>query len=76
MQCANTESQNASLVQTLEVERQQAANAIKNLEDRLRDMQEHLNEKVRELGMAYNSHLPLDLEIEAFAGLLEAEERR
>ena len=63
-------------MQTLEVERQQAANAIKNLEEKLRNMQENLNEKIRELGMAYNSHLPLDLEIEAFAGMLEAEERR
>ena len=74
--CANTENQNASLVQTLEVERQQAANAIKNLEEKLRNMQENLNEKIRELGMAYNSNLPLDLEIDAFATLLEAEERR
>ncbi|XP_065070387.1 lamin-B1.S-like isoform X2 [Rhopilema esculentum] len=74
--CANTEYQNSSLIQTMEVERQQAANAIKNLEEKLRTMQENLNEKIRELGMAYNSHLPLDLEIDAFATLLEAEERR
>ena len=32
--------------------------------------------KVRELGLAYNAHVPLDLELDAFATLLEAEERR
>lgn len=58
------------------MERQQAANSIKNLEAKLRELQEALMAKVRELGLAYNAHLPLDLELDAFATLLEAEERR
>ena len=58
------------------MERQQSANAIKNLEAKLRELQEALMNKVRELGLAYNAHVPLDLEIDAFATLLDAEERR
>ncbi len=75
-QCASTDQQNSSLIQTLEVERQQAANTIKNLEEKLRNLQEHLNAKIRELGLAYNANAPLDLELEAFAAILEAEEKR
>ncbi len=74
--CASTDQQNSSLIQTLEVERQQAANTIKNLEEKLRTLQDHLNEKIRELGLAYNSNAPLDLELEAFGAILEAEEKR
>lgn len=70
------EAQNAGLVQSLEMERQQASNTIKNLEAKLRELQEALMAKVRELGLAYNAHLPLDLELDAFATLLETEERR
>ena len=70
------EAQNAGLIQSLEMERQQAANTIKNLEAKLRELQEALMAKVRELGLAYNAHLPLDLELDAFGTLLEAEERR
>ncbi|XP_078348214.1 lamin-B1.S-like isoform X3 [Oculina patagonica] len=74
--CSSLEGQNAGLIQSLEMERQQAANTIKNLEAKLRELQEALMAKVRELGLAYNAHLPLDLELDAFATLLEAEERR
>jgi len=74
--CSSLEAQNAGLIQSLEMERQQATNTIKNLEAKLRELQEALMAKVRELGLAYNAHLPLDLELDAFATLLEAEERR
>ncbi|XP_031549204.1 lamin-B1-like [Actinia tenebrosa] len=74
--CSSLEAQNSSLIQSLEMERQQAANTIKNLEAKLRELQEALMAKVRELGLAYNAHVPLDLELGAFATLLEAEERR
>lgn len=70
------EAQNAGLIQSLEMERQHASNTIKNLEAKLRELQEALMAKVRELGLAYNAHLPLDLELDAFATLLETEERR
>ncbi|KAK3718286.1 hypothetical protein QZH41_010096, partial [Actinostola sp. cb2023] len=74
--CSSLEAQNGSLIQALEMERQQAANTIKNLEAKLRELQEALMAKVRELGLAYNAHVPLDLELDAFATLLETEERR
>lgn len=74
--CNSVEDQNRSLIHTLECERQQAANTIKELEAKLRDMHEHLNTKIRELNVAYNAQIPLDLEIEAFANLLDAEEKR
>ena len=76
LQCSSLEAQNSGLIQNLEMERQQAANTVKNLEAKLRELQEALMAKVRELGLAYNAHLPLDLELDAFATLLEAEERR
>ena len=75
-QCSSLEAQNSGLIQNLEMERQHAANTVKNLEAKLRELQEALMTKVRELGLAYNAHLPLDLELDAFATLLEAEERR
>lgn len=74
--CNAVEDQNRSLIHTLECERQQAQNTIKELEQKLREMQEHLNAKIRELNVAYNAQIPLDLEIEAFANLLDAEEKR
>ncbi|XP_015775595.1 PREDICTED: prelamin-A/C-like [Acropora digitifera] len=74
--CSSLEAQNSGLIQNLEMERQHAANTVKNLEAKLRELQEALMTKVRELGLAYNAHLPLDLELDAFATLLEAEERR
>jgi len=70
------ETQKAGLSQNLEKEHQQATNTIRSLEAKLRDGQETLRLKVRELSHAHNSHLPLDLELDAFASLLEAEERR
>lgn len=74
--CGSLEEQNRSLIHTLEVERQQASNNIQQLESKLREMQENLNTKIRELNVAYNANIPLDLEIEAFASMLDAEEKR
>ena len=70
------EEQNNSLIQAMEVERTQAANTIRDLEAKLRQSQEMVNNKIRELNHAYNMSIPVDLEIEAFAGLLDAEEKR
>lgn len=69
-------TQKADLMKNLERERQQASSTVKNLEDKLRDADETLAVKVQELGQAHNHHLPLDLELDAFATLLAAEERR
>ena len=70
------ETQKAGLIKNLEMERQQNANTIKNLEAKLREVDETLMAKVRELSLARSAHLPLNLELDALTTLLEAEERR
>jgi len=74
--CKSVEEQNAGLIQSMEVERTKAANTVRDLEAKLRGAQEKINNKIRELNHAYNMSIPVDLEIEAFAGLLDAEEKR
>lgn len=74
--CQGLDGQNRSLIQDLELERQQASNTIKNLEAKLRELQQALMVKIRELGLAYNAHTPIDLELNSLTALLEAEERR
>ena len=74
--CAAVEEQNQKLSQTMEVERTQKANTIRSLEEKLRKAQDKINDKIRELNLAHNTKIPVDLEIEAFAGLLDAEEKR
>jgi chromosome segregation ATPase len=70
------EGENKALIKTAEIERGQFANASAALEARIRNLQEDVNTKIRELSAAYNSNIPVDVEIEAFSGLLDAEERR
>lgn len=74
--CKSIEDQNSGLIQTMEVERTKSANTVHDLEAKLRNAQEKINNKIRELNHAYNMSIPVDLEIEAFAGLLDAEEKR
>ena len=74
--CKSVEEQNSGLIQSMEVERTKAANTVRDLEAKLRSSQEKVNNKIRELNHAYNMSIPVDLEIEAFAGLLDAEEKR
>merc|ERR1711964_386271 len=63
-------------IHEMEVERTQASQTIQKLEGHKRDLQEDINSKIRELNHAYNANIPVDIEIEAFSGLLDAEERR
>jgi hypothetical protein len=58
------------------MERQQSSNTIKNLEAKLREVQQALMTKIRELGLAYSMHTPIDLELGSLTALLEAEEKR
>jgi hypothetical protein len=58
------------------MERQQSSNTIKNLEAKLREVQQALMAKIRELGLAYSMHTPIDLELGSLTALLEAEEKR
>ena len=70
------DGQNRGLIQDLEIERQQSSNTIKNLEAKLREVQQALMAKIRELGLAYSMHTPIDLELSSLTALLEAEEKR
>lgn len=70
------DGQNRGLIQDLEMERQQSSNTIKNLEAKLREVQQALMAKIRELGLAYSMHAPIDLELSSLTALLEAEEKR
>lgn len=70
------DNENKTLIKTSEIERHQFATSIAALESRIRSLQEEVNTKIRELGAAYNSNIPVDVEIEAFSGLLDAEEKR
>ncbi|XP_028397529.1 lamin-B2-like [Dendronephthya gigantea] len=74
--CQTLDGQNRGLIQDLEMERQQAANTIKSLEAKLREVQQTLMAKIRELGLAYSMHTPIDLELGSLTALLEAEEKR
>ena len=58
------------------MERQQSSNTIKSLEAKLREVQQTLMAKIRELGLAYSMHSPIDLELNSLTALLEAEEKR
>ncbi|CAB3977920.1 lamin-L(I)-like isoform X1 [Paramuricea clavata] len=74
--CQTLDGQNRGLIQDLEMERQQSSNTIKNLEAKLREVQQALMAKIRELGLAYSMHTPIDLELGSLTALLEAEEKR
>merc|ERR1711962_1327147 len=74
--CKAIEDQNSGLIQSMEVERTKAANTVRDLEAKLRNAQDKINNKIREFNQAHNMNIPVDLEIEAFAGLLDAEEKR
>lgn len=70
------DNQNRNLIQSLELERHQSTNTIKTLESKLREVQQALMSKIRELGLAYSMHAPIDLELGSLTALLEAEEKR
>jgi len=70
------ENENKSLIKQAEIERQNFAIACANQEALIRRLKEDINTKIRELSAAYNSNIPVDIEIEAFNGLLDAEEKR
>jgi len=73
---AALDNENKTLIKTAEIERNQFATSTQHLEARIRQLQEDVNTKIRELSAAYNSNIPVDVEIEAFSGLLDAEEKR
>ena len=75
-QCISAHDQNKGLRHILEIERNSAVATINELEEKLQQMKENLDTKIRELNLANNSNIPIDLEIAALSRLLEAEESR
>ncbi|XP_047134345.2 vimentin isoform X1 [Hydra vulgaris] len=74
--CSSSQYQNRGLCHVLEIERQTAVNKISHLEEKLSKMKENLDMSMRELNLAKNSNIPINLEIAALSNLLEAEESR
>lgn len=73
---ANLNHQKQTLEDTLATERSRAADSVRSLEHKLREAQDLLVVKMREITTAREQRLPLKPEIEALKALLEEEERR
>ncbi|XP_071491279.1 prelamin-A/C-like [Diadema antillarum] len=67
---------NRNLRDTLGAERDRTGAHIRNLEDKLRDMQDCLVEKMREITKATDAKQPVRAELEALKGMLLEEERK
>jgi len=74
--CEALLNENKTLIHTAEIERGQFSSTCAQQEATIRKLTEDINTKIRELSAAYNSNIPVDVEIEAFSGLLDAEEKR
>ena len=57
-------------------ERQHAREHMQFLEEKLRDIQDVLVEKMRELNSSRDAQIPMKAEIEALKAVLEQEEKR
>ncbi|XP_030845501.1 prelamin-A/C [Strongylocentrotus purpuratus] len=75
-QLTAAESANRNLRDTVSIEREKTSAHIRNLEDKLRDMQEALVEKMREITKATDAKQPMRVELEALKGMLLEEERK
>ena len=75
-QVAGLEHQKESLENIMSNERQHAREHIQFLEKKLRDVQDVLVEKMRELSASRDAQIPLKAEIEALKVMLEQEEKR
>ncbi|CAL1537650.1 unnamed protein product [Lymnaea stagnalis] len=75
-QVSNLQHQKQTLEEAVSLERTRAADNIRQLEKKLRDVQDMLVVKMREVTNARESNIPLKAEIEALNVLLEEEERR
>ena len=75
-QVATLEHQKLTLEDAITVERNRAADGAQALERKLREVQDLLVTKMREVTTAREQNIPLKAEIEALKALLEEEERR
>ena len=70
------EDQNRSLINTLQLERKDAANGIQNLEEKVHELTQKLHDNQQELTAVQNSTIPYDHAIQGLTSLLDAEEKR
>ena len=75
-QVANLDRQKQALERALAVEKNRAADVVRQSERRLHDFQEQLVIGMKEVNVAREQHVPLRAEIEALKALLADEERR
>ena len=76
LQVAGLEHQKQSLENIMASERQHAREHMQFLEKKLRDIQDVLVEKMRELNSSRDAQIPMKAEIEALKAMLEQEEKR
>ena len=75
-QVHNLAHQKQTLEDAIAVERNRSADSMRCLESRLREVQDQLVIKMREVTNAREANIPLKAEIEAWKALLEEEEKR
>ncbi|XP_072047809.1 lamin-B2.L-like [Amphiura filiformis] len=73
---ATSEHQNRNLTSSLGQERERTSAHIRALEDKLRDMQDSLVQKMRDISYAVNSKQPVRAELEAMKAMLQEEEKK
>ncbi|XP_071954822.1 lamin-A-like isoform X2 [Antedon mediterranea] len=71
-----TEQKNNNLNRQMDTERERSAVHVRALEDKLRDMQDSLVQKMREITLATDGKSPMRAEIEALKVLVEEEENK
>ena len=72
----STKNENDQLKRQLEADRGDAHAKIKELNDRIRDLQEQLMNKMRDYNDARDAQASLRAEIDTYRKLLEAEDQR
>lgn len=75
-QVASLQHQKQTLENILITERCRAAENAQNLERKLREVQDLLFNKMKEVSTAQEQNIPLKFEIDTFKALLEEEEKR
>lgn len=70
------EDQNRSLIHNLHIERSDSSNKIQQLEGKNSELHQELLAAKQELTAVSNANIPLEMELQGFASLMDAEEKR
>lgn len=74
--CASAEDANKSLIHTMELERQEHVNNLEHVEKNNRDLEQTVNNKIRELNIERSAQMAVDGELDGLSGMIEAGEHR